>query len=345
MTLTVTYDNCCNEVIMTRSEPCCEAKGQINETESCCSPTEKRSEGEPCCAAAEDAEEGEACCTPGEPGCCTSDELESSSEGIKEQVRKKYAAVVTSTGGCGCGDGCGCGEDCGCGKEAVFIGDAYEGAEGYQEEADLQLGCGIPTDVADLQEGHDVLDLGSGAGIDVFIARKIVGETGTVTGLDFTREMIDLARKNADQLGYQNVRFIEGDIESMPFEDRSFDRIISNCVINLVPDKRRAFSEIFRALRERGSFAISDIVLEGELPPAIRNSAEMYAGCVSGAITKTEYLQVVSELGFTDVQIRRERVIELSDDDLRGVASRDEIAVFRASRAAILSITLSGTRP
>lgn len=341
MTLTVTYNNCCNDVTMTRNEPCCEVKAQINETEACCSPTEQRSEGEPCCAAAEDAEEGEACCTPGEPGCCTSDELESSSEGIKEQVRKKYAAVATSGDGCGCG----CGDGCGCADETSFIGDAYDGAEGYQEDADLQLGCGIPTEVADLQEGHDVLDLGSGAGIDVFIARKSVGDSGTVTGLDFTPEMVELARKNADQFGYQNVRFLEGDIESMPFEDRSFDRIISNCVINLVPDKRRAFSEIFRVLRDGGSFAISDIVLEGELPPAIQNSAEMYAGCVSGAITKTEYLQVVSNLGFTDVQIRRERVIELSDEDLRGVASSDEIAVFRASQAAILSITLSGTRP
>ena len=333
MTLTVTYDNCCNEVTMTRNEPCCETTGQIKVSKSCCCPTEKRSEGESCCAAAEDAEEGEACCTPGEPCCCTSDKLESSSEDIKEQVRKKYAAVVTSTGGCGCG------------YEATFIGDAYDGAEGYQEDADLQLGCGIPTEVADLREGHEVLDLGSGAGIDVFIARKSVGETGTVTGIDFTREMVELARKNADKLGYQNVRFLEGDIESMPFEDRSFDRIISNCVINLVPDKRQAFSEIFRVLREGGSFAISDIVLEGDLPPAIQESAEMYAGCVSGAITKTEYLQIVSDLGFTDVQIRRERVIELSDDDLRGVASKDEIAVFRASKAAILSITLSGKRP
>ncbi len=339
MTLTVTYDNCCNEVTMTRNEPCCEPKGQVNESESCCSPTEKRSEGGPCCAAAEDAEEGEACCAPGEPGCCTSDNLESSSEGIKEQVRKKYAAVVTSGESCGCGDGCGCAD------ETSFIGDAYEGAEGYQEDADLQLGCGIPTEVADLRAGQDVLDLGSGAGIDVFIARKSVGDSGTVTGLDFTREMVELARQNADRLGYQNLRFLEGDIESMPFEDRSFDRIISNCVINLVPDKRRAFSEIFRVLRERGSFAISDIVLEGDLPLAIQESAEMYAGCVSGAITKTEYLQVVSDLGFTDVRIRKERVIELSDDDLRRVASEDEIAVFRASNAAILSITHSGTRP
>ena len=261
-------------------------------------------------------------------------ELNSSSEGIKQQVRERYAETATQNNGCGCG----------CNTDNPFNLESYENLEGYVIDADLGLGCGIPTEVADLQEGHDVLDLGSGAGVDAFVARSITGPSGSVTGVDFTPEMVKLAQANAQKLSFENVSFVLGDIEHLPFSESSFDRVISNCVLNLVPNKDGAFQEMHRVLRPGGQFTVSDIVLEGKLPDSILQTAEAYAGCVSGAIPHQTYIQKLQEAGFTDVQTVKERELSFSDADLLHYANPDEIAAFRASTARVVSITVSGKK-
>jgi SAM-dependent methyltransferase len=205
---------------------------------------------------------------------------------LREAVRATYAAIASSDalGGDGSTDDTCCGPSCGCASGddsgvSSMIGDEYDGVEGYVAEADLKLGCGVPTDLADLQPGEIVLDLGSGAGLDAFVARRIVGAEGRVEGVDFTPEMVEKARANAEDLGYDNVHFHEGAIEDLPIDDARFDVALSNCVLNLVPDKARAFEEMHRVLRVGGRFCISDIVVQGDLPATIRRSAELYAGC------------------------------------------------------------------
>jgi len=256
---------------------------------------------------------------------------------LKAEVRAKYAEVALAEAGCGCG--------CGCESENPFNLESYERLEGYEISADLGLGCGIPTEVANIREGHDVLDLGSGAGIDAFVARRIVGSSGSVMGVDFTPEMVALAKANAAKLGYENVQFVLGDIEQLPIRDESIDRVISNCVLNLVPNKEGAFSEMLRVLRPNGQFTVSDIVLEGELPAAIRHSAEAYAGCVSGAIEQSEYTDLLASVGFSAVKTVKVSEIAFSDEFLTRYASASDIAEFRHSGARVLSITVTGTKP
>lgn len=253
-------------------------------------------------------------------------------QGLKEVVRTKYAEIAVAPGGAGC-----------CGGDGVnMIGDAYDGVEGHVAEADLGLGCGLPVEHAGLEEGQTVLDLGSGAGIDAFISRRHVGEGGRVIGLDFTPEMVEKARANAAKLGYDNVEFVEGDIETMPIPDASIDVVISNCVLNLVPDKRRAFAETFRVLRPGGHFCISDIVSEGDLPEELMRVAELYAGCVSGAMNREAYLALLSSTGFTDVAVVRERPIHLPDDLLTTLPEEDR---ERLRAAGVVSVTVVGVRP
>jgi len=223
---------------------------------------------------------------------------------LRETVREKYAAVARGTSLTCCSP---CGD-----TEINMIGDAYDGVEGYVADADLGLGCGLPVEHAGLREGQTVLDLGSGAGLDAFVARRIVGASGRVVGVDFTPDMARKARENAEKLGYTNVEFMEGDIEALPLEAQSVDVIISNCVLNLVPDKARAFAEMARVLRPGGHFCISDIVVRGELPDDIRKSAEMYAGCVAGALDEVAYLDLLRGAGFSHVHVVRERPIETS---------------------------------
>jgi SAM-dependent methyltransferase len=225
-----------------------------------------------------------------------------------------------------------------------MIGDEYDGVEGYVAEADLKLGCGVPTDLADLQPGEIVLDLGSGAGLDAFVARRIVGAEGRVEGVDVTPEMVEKARVNANDLGYDNVHFHEGDIEDLPIEDARFDVALSNCVLNLVPDKARAFNEMHRVLRAGGRFCISDIVVQGDLPDTIRRSAELYAGCVAGAMEREAYLGGLREAGFSGVEIVRERAVDVPDEVLAEAASTDEIQRFREN-GALLSVTVRGRKP
>jgi arsenite methyltransferase len=220
--------------------------------------------------------------------------------------------------------------------------DDYSKLEGYVADADLGLGCGVPTEYAGLKKGDTVVDLGSGAGNDVFVARSIVGNEGRVIGLDFTQEMIDKANVNRAKTGYKNVEFKLGEIESMPFENDFSDVVISNCVLNLVPDKRKAFAEIHRVLKPGAHFCVSDIVLKGELPAGLKKSAEMYAGCVAGALQQSEYLGIIKETGFENIEIKRTKVIELPDEVLKQYLSDPDIVNFKKNNFGIFSITVVG---
>ena len=223
--------------------------------------------------------------------------------------------------------------------------DDYSETNGYAEDADLGLGCGLPTQYAKIKEGDTVIDLGSGAGNDCFVARHETGAQGKVIGIDFTPIMIEKARANADKLGYNNVEFREGDIDKMPVGDSSADVIVSNCVLNLVPNKKKVFGEMFRVLKSGGHFSVSDIVLVGELPEALKTDAEMYAGCVAGAIQKEEYLQLMLDQGFENIKIQKEKPIVLPDDILGKYLSRAEIKNFNMGRTGIFSITVYAEKP
>lgn len=261
------------------------------------------------------------------------------SEEIKKVVKEKYGEIAAkSQQGCGCG----CNS-----KSSKIVGytvmqDEYDNLQGYVADADLGLGCGLPTEHAGIKKGDTVLDLGSGAGNDVFVARAIVGDEGKVIGLDMTEEMVSKAKKNNAKLGYKNVEFHLGDIEQMPFENNLIDVVVSNCVLNLVPDKRKAFAEIFRILKPGAHFCVSDIVLKGELPARLKKSAEMYVGCVTGALQQNEYLAVIKEAGFTNIEIKKTKVIELPDDVLREYINDSEIELFKKNNMGIFSITVIG---
>ena len=261
---------------------------------------------------------------------------------LKQVVKEKYGEIAKASkvSGC-CGPVSSC---CGDSQTADFtmIGDEYKNIDGYVAEADLGLGCGLPTEHAGIKRGDTVVDLGSGAGNDVFIARSIVGDEGKVIGLDMTEEMIEKANINNSKLGYNNVEFHLGDIEQMPFENNIADVVVSNCVLNLVPDKRKAFSEIFRILKPGAHFCVSDIVLKGELPEGLQKSAEMYAGCVAGALQQDEYLGTIKETGFNKVEIKKTKVIELPDDVLKEYLNDSEIGKFKMNNVGIFSITVVG---
>ncbi|HLA58570.1 MAG TPA: arsenite methyltransferase [Puia sp.] len=259
-------------------------------------------------------------------------------EQIKEMVRKKYSEIAlqdkeTNESSC-CGSGC-------CTTEVYNImTDDYTNLQGYNPEADLGLGCGLPTQFARIKKGDMVIDLGSGAGNDAFIARSETGETGKVIGIDFTEAMIHKARVNADKLGFYNVEFRQGDIERMPVTSNTADVIVSNCVLNLVPNKDGVFKEIKRVLKPGGHFSISDIVLIGHLPAKIKEAAEMYAGCVAGAIQKQAYMELIEVNEFKNVEIQKEKPITLPDDILSSYLSEKEISEFRKSGTGIFSITV-----
>jgi arsenite methyltransferase len=259
-------------------------------------------------------------------------------EQIKEMVREKYSSIALQDKGENQASCCGSG---GCSTEVYNImTDDYSTVDGYNPDADLGLGCGLPTQFAKIKKGDVVIDLGSGAGNDCFIARNETGETGKVIGIDFTPAMIDLARKNAETRNLHNVEFRQGDIEHMPVSDNTADVIVSNCVLNLVPNKDAVIKEIYRVLKTGGHFSISDIVLEGTLPPKIQQAAEMYAGCVSGAIQKEVYLELIKANGFTGVTIQKDKAIHVPDDILSQYLSAEEIAAFRSSGTGIRSITV-----
>lgn len=263
---------------------------------------------------------------------------------LKELVRQKYSEIALQdkdTNAASC-----CGANSCCSAEVYNImSEDYTKMEGYNPDADLGLGCGLPTEFARIRPGDVVIDLGSGAGNDCFIARSQTGETGKVIGIDFTEAMIAKARANAEKLGYNNVEFRQGDIEHMPVGAGVADVVVSNCVLNLVPNKRNVVKEIFRVLKTNGHFSISDIVLAGTLPPNLQNAAEMYAGCISGAIQKEDYLQIIQEAGFEHITIQKEKAIFIPDDILKQYLSDEEIAAYRKSDTGIYSITVYARKP
>lgn len=268
---------------------------------------------------------------------------EKTSEELKETVKAKYNQISQQSkeyNGSSC---CGAG---GASDEVYNImTDDYGEVQGYNKDADLGLGCGLPTQFAQIKEGDTVIDLGSGAGNDCFVARHETGETGKVLGIDFAESMIAKARKNAEKLGYNNVEFRYGDIEDMPVSDNIADVIVSNCVLNLVPDKRKVFSEILRVLKPGGHFSISDIVLVGDLPDTLREDAEMYAGCVAGAIQKESYLGYIEELGFENITLQKEKPIVIPDDILGRYLNEEEIEEFKNGSTGIYSITVFAQKP
>jgi arsenite methyltransferase len=259
-------------------------------------------------------------------------------EEVKELVKNKYSVIALHSNedkepSC-------CSSSC-CGTEVYNImTDDYTHLEGYQADADLNLGCGLPTQFAKIQKGDTVIDLGSGAGNDCFVARHETGDTGKVIGVDFTPAMLEKARANATRLGYTNVEFRQGDIENMPVDDNTADVVVSNCVLNLVPNKQKALSEIYRVLKTGGHFSISDIVLVGNLPENIQNAAEMYAGCVSGAIQKQEYLRIIKEVGFVNITIQKQKPIIVPDEILSKYLTPDDMATFKQSGTGIFSVTV-----
>ncbi|HQS53183.1 MAG: arsenite S-adenosylmethyltransferase [Sphingobacteriales bacterium 17-39-43] len=262
---------------------------------------------------------------------------------IKELVRQKYSEIAlqdktTNESSC-CGAG-------GCSTEVYNImTDDYTDLKGYNPDADLGLGCGLPTQFAVIKKGDVVIDLGSGAGNDCFVARSEAGESGKIIGIDFTEAMINKARQNAENLGFNNVEFRQGDIEHMPVTSNTADVVVSNCVLNLVPNKDKVFKEIFRVLKPGGHFSISDVVLSGNLPEKLKNAAEMYAGCVSGAIQKETYLELIKINGFTDMRIQKEKPIIIPDDILQNYLSAEELSAFKSGNTGIFSISVYAAKP
>ncbi|ULQ55689.1 arsenite methyltransferase [Flavihumibacter rivuli] len=264
---------------------------------------------------------------------------------IKELVKEKYGAIASQSKTQNLSSCCGATSSC-CGDEVYTImSDDYSQLEGYNPDADLGLGCGLPTAFAKIKEGDTVIDLGSGAGNDCFVARAVVGEQGKVIGIDFTEQMIEKARENAEKLGYNNVEFRFGDIEKMPVAANRADVIVSNCVLNLVPNKEAVFQEIYRVLKPGGHFSISDIVLEGEMPAKWKEVAELYAGCISGAIQKEDYLGTIKSNGFVNLQLQKEKVINIPDEILAQYLSDEEVKAYQEGKVRIISITVYAEKP
>ncbi|MFZ1312963.1 MAG: arsenite methyltransferase [Chitinophagaceae bacterium] len=262
---------------------------------------------------------------------------------LKEIVRQKYSEIALQDKETNQSSCCGAG---GCSTEVYNImSDDYTTLEGYNPDADLGLGCGLPTQFANIKKGDTVIDLGSGAGNDCFVARAETGETGKVIGIDFTPAMIDKARANAEKRGFNNVEFRQGDIEKMPVTSNVADVIVSNCVLNLVPNKDGVFKEIFRVLKPVGHFSISDVVLVGNLPEALRKDAEMYAGCVSGAIQKQVYLELIRHNGFQNITVQKEKPIIIPDDILKNYLDDEELNKFKNGTTGIFSVTVFAQKP
>lgn len=259
-------------------------------------------------------------------------------EKLKQIVKDKYAEIALQDKESNAASCCGA---TGCSTEVYNImADDYTKLEGYTADADLGLGCGLPTQFAKIKKGDTVIDLGSGAGNDCFVARHETGAEGKVIGIDFTEAMINRARLNAEKYGFNNVEFRYGDIEKMPVTANVADVIVSNCVLNLVPNKKAVFTDMFRVLKTGGHFSISDIVLVGTLPEKLQHAAEMYAGCVSGAIQKEDYLGMIKEAGFSNITLQKEKAIIVPDDILANYLTADEIADYKASNVGIFSITV-----
>ncbi len=256
-------------------------------------------------------------------------------ENLKLIVKEKYSEIAENSGSSCCSD-----SGCCSSPEYSMMNGNYAVLDGYNPDADLGLGCGLPTEFARIRKGDTVVDLGSGAGNDCFVARALTGENGYVIGVDMTEAMVEKARVNNQKLGFENIEFRLGDIEDLPVDDNSVDVVISNCVLNLVPDKGKAFGEIFRIMKPGAHLSVSDIVLKGELPDKIRQAAEMYAGCVSGALQIDEYLKILRESQMANIKIQKEKLITLPDNLLLKFLSQEELYEYKKSERGIYSITV-----
>ncbi len=272
-------------------------------------------------------------------------------ENIKKEVRKRYAKVAKSNGsGCGCGASVSCCSAPSNEQISKMIGYSDEEMGSVPDGANLGLGCGNPTALASLKEGERVLDLGSGAGFDCFLAAKKVGAQGKVVGVDMTPEMLDKARANAKKGGYSNVEFRLGEIENLPVADNSIDVIVSNCVINLAPNKKRVFEEAYRVLAPNGRMMVSDIVLLKPLPDAVQKSVEAYAACIAGAETKDKYLEQIQSAGFQQVTVLEEHTYPLeyivSEDTLSDAINLTEMTEeeLRSTAQSVVSIKVSAIK-
>jgi ubiquinone/menaquinone biosynthesis C-methylase UbiE len=263
--------------------------------------------------------------------------MENSKE-IKEVVKKKYSEIAVNPKQDK--DLCCTETTCCANVEFKAFEGEYKTLEGYNKDADLKLGCGMPTEFARIKKGDTVVDLGSGAGNDCFVARSQTGESGMVIGLDFTEEMLKRANENLAKTGYKNIKFVYGDIEKMPIEDAVVDVVVSNCVLNLCPDKEKAFSEIFRILKPGGHFSVSDIVLTGDLPDSLRKVAELYAGCISGALKKEEYLGIIEKTGFKNIKVDKEYQITLPEETLQKFLTKEQLQKYRESGTGAYSINV-----
>lgn len=265
---------------------------------------------------------------------------------IKEIVKEKYARIAEQSKEENETSCCGAGSSCSSGVDYTVFSEDYSQLGGYNQDADLGLGCGLPTEFALIKPGHVVVDLGSGAGNDCFVARAMTGVTGEVIGIDMTEAMIEKAKANAAKLGFNNVHFRLGDIEDMPLASNRADVVVSNCVMNLVPDKEKAFRETFRILKPGGHFSISDVVLEGELPRELSKEAEMYAGCVSGALQKSKYLEIIEKAGFTNIKIQKQKSISIPDEILQNYLDETRLREFKsADNLGIYSLTVYAEKP
>jgi ubiquinone/menaquinone biosynthesis C-methylase UbiE len=248
---------------------------------------------------------------------------------VKEYVKKSYGEIAQSEESCCCS----CCRSTSR-EDALRVGYNEEDLASIPESSSMGLGCGNPVALASLKEGEVVLDMGSGGGIDVFLAAKKVGPKGKAIGVDMTEEMVDRARATASEYGYENVEFRLGEIENLPVEDNSVDVIISNCVINLSPDKERVFKEAYRVLKPKGRMMISDIVTEGELPPKIKKSLAAWAGCLAGAFEKEQYLDLIRKAGFRSVTVVSERTCSTDiSDELKGKITSIQVEAQKTNQS------------
>lgn len=280
---------------------------------------------------------------PNNNNCCPESNTETKND-IKSSVQEIYTKIASQSKTLNAQSLCGVGkssESC-CQFDYTIFSEDYTKLDGYCNTADLGLGCGIPTSCITIKKGDFVVDLGCGAGNDCFIARDYVGETGKVIGIDFTPVMLKKAWENSDNLNYNNIEFRFGDVEDMPIKSGIIDVVISNCVINLIENKTKVFKEINRILKPNGFFSISDVVLGAELPEKLKKCVELYAGCVSGAVLKSDYLTTIEKAGFK-AEIRKEKEIVIPDDILAKYLDEKEIEDFKG-KCKILSVTVIGTK-
>lgn len=262
----------------------------------------------------------------------------------KEMVKQQYSELALNSDLLKSGCCCGTKPTIPSKKVFTIMSEDYTQLKGYEADADLGVGCGLPTQYARLKEGDTVIDLGSGAGNDCFIARAEVGDKGKVIGIDFSVQMLERARKNTLKRGYTNVEFLEGDIEEIPLPDNTADVVVSNCVLNLLPEKNKIFKEIYRVLKPGGHFCISDVVLNGVFSREFTDNASMYAGCIASAIQKEDYLGEIAKAAFANIKVERTKTVIIPDEVLNEHLDEETILKYKEGNVGIHSITVTGMK-